>query len=75
MKIWTDPGRCSTCKHCSMDMDMDPFCTHPEVARYHRWGLNLSKAISEFCGEDLRLREPAEEKEKNMEKEMEKTDG
>jgi predicted metal-binding protein len=57
---WTDPGRCSTCKHCSMDMEMDPFCTHPEVARYHRWGLNLNKAVSEFCGENLKLREPRE---------------
>jgi len=40
---------------------MDPFCTHPEVLVYHRWGLNLNKAVSEFCGEDLKLRVPKEE--------------
>jgi predicted metal-binding protein len=61
VNVWTDPGRCSTCKHCSMDMDMNPFCTHAEVTRYHRWGLNLSKAIAEFCGENLKLREPKQE--------------
>jgi predicted metal-binding protein len=66
IKIWTDPGRCSTCKHCGMDMDMDPFCTHSEVTKYHRYGLNLNKAISEFCGEDLKLREAKEEEKEKV---------
>jgi predicted metal-binding protein len=55
---WLDPGRCSSCKHCSMDMDMAPFCSYPEVLKIHPWGVNLNKAISAFCGEDLKLREP-----------------
>ena len=55
--FWNSPNSCSTCKHCSMDMDMDPFCVNPAVRIYHRHGLNLSKAIAEFCGEDLKLRE------------------
>jgi len=43
-----------------MDMEMEPFCTAPAVVAYHRYGLNLSKAVSTFCGEDLKLREPIE---------------
>jgi len=74
MPIWTDPGRCSTCRHCAMDMDMDPFCVHPEVKKYHPWGLNLNKAISTFCGEDLKLREPSQEQEEEK-KEEAKVDG
>jgi predicted metal-binding protein len=60
MTTWLDPGRCSTCKYCSMDLDMDPFCTHPKVLEIHRYGVNLNKAISNFCGEDLNLREEKE---------------
>lgn len=56
LKVWTDPERCSGCKYCSMDMDMDPFCMHPEVAKLHPFGLNLNAAIDKFCGEDLKLR-------------------
>lgn len=68
LHVWTEPGRCSTCKHCSMDLDMDPFCVHPKVLEYFRYGVNLSKAITDFCGEDLKLRE-----EKAQEKEREST--
>ena len=46
-----------------MDMAMEPFCAHPSVLVYHRYGVNLNKAISDFCGTDLRLRED-DEKEK-----------
>ncbi len=56
--VWTEPGRCSTCKYCAMDMDMDPYCTHPKVLEFFRYGVNISKAINDFCGEDLKLREP-----------------
>lgn len=27
--VWTDG--CGQCRYCAMDMDMDPFCTHPTV--------------------------------------------
>lgn len=59
--VWTEPGQCSSCKHCAMDMDADPYCVHPEVKKFHRYGVNLSKAVADFCGDDLKLREPKEE--------------
>lgn len=62
LRIWTDPDACSGCKHCAMDMDMDPFCTHPNVIKKHPIGLNISSAIKEFCldGHDLSLWEKRE---------------
>ena len=59
--VWDDPGRCSSCKHCAIDMKEDPYCVHPNIKIYHRYGVNLPKAVSEFCGVDLKLREPKEE--------------
>lgn len=51
-----------------MDMELEPFCTNPAVTVYHRHGLNLNKAIAEFCGQDLKLREEREEiKKENQE--------
>jgi hypothetical protein len=55
--VWTDPGRCSSCKFCGMDMDLDPYCAHPKVIARHKWGLVINKAIADFCGPDLALRE------------------
>ncbi len=63
--VWTDPGRCSTCKYCGMDMDMSPYCVHPKVLEFHRYGVNLTKAITDFCGEELKLREAKETEEKS----------
>jgi len=57
MTIWTDPGRCSTCKFCSMDMNMEPFCVHPIVLKDYKWGLYINSAIKYYCGQDLSLRE------------------
>jgi len=62
MSAWTDPGRCSSCKHCALDIDKDPSCTHPEVVKFFRYGVNLTKAVADFCGEGLKLREPKEAK-------------
>lgn len=61
--VWTEEGGCSSCKHCAMDMEMDPYCVHPTVKIYHRYGVNISKAIRDFCGEGgdsdkLKLHEP-----------------
>ena len=55
--VWTDPDRCSGCKHCGMDMDMDPFCTHPTVKAKHPYGLNIGPAINGFCGKDGKMEE------------------
>lgn len=52
---WTDPGGCAHCRHCGMDMDMDPYCAHPTVIARHKWGLDLAKAIEWFCTPDLKL--------------------
>jgi hypothetical protein len=56
LRIWTDPDGCSGCKHCGMDMDMDPFCTHPTVRADHRYGLNINKAIQRYCGDGDKLK-------------------
>jgi hypothetical protein len=66
MTTWLDKGRCSSCKHCGTDMDMEPYCAHPKVkagtqaldeGRKFPWGLNINTAIEFFCGQDLKLRE------------------
>jgi hypothetical protein len=46
-----------------MDLEMDPYCVHPKVKEFHRHGVNLTKAITDFCGEDLNLREEREKEE------------
>lgn len=30
---WLDPGGCSSCIYCGMDMTMDPYCIHPKVVK------------------------------------------
>lgn len=57
MTVWTEPGRCSTCRYCGMDMNMNPFCVHPKVLVNYSWGLDLNTAIADYCGKDLNLRE------------------
>jgi hypothetical protein len=52
---WTDPGGCSSCKFCGMDMDMDPYCVHPKVLENHPYGYGINHAIRETCGTDLNL--------------------
>ena len=52
---WTDPGGCSSCRFCSMDMDMDPYCVHPKVLMKHPYGFGINGAIKETCGADLKL--------------------
>ena len=56
LRIWTDPEACSGCKHCGMDMDMEPFCAHPTVTAQHPYGLVIGKAIERFCGEGNSLK-------------------
>ena len=53
---WLDPGQCSSCKHCGMDMDMGPYCAEPSVLEKHTYGLNINYAIKDYCGQDLQLR-------------------
>lgn len=57
MSVWTEPGGCSTCKYCGMDMEMNPFCVHREVTKKYPYGLNINNAIKDYCGKDLKLRE------------------
>lgn len=58
MTTWTSPGQCSSCKYCSMDMDMEPFCVEPTVVKNHQYGLKINYAIQDFCGPELKLRVP-----------------
>jgi hypothetical protein len=55
LRIWTDPDGCSGCDYCAMDMDMDPYCTHPKVVAKHPIGLNINKAIQHYCGDGDKL--------------------
>jgi hypothetical protein len=48
--VWTQPKGCASCKNCSMDMDMDPYCTHPAVTKTYHEGLSIGTAIELFCG-------------------------
>lgn len=61
--VWTDPGGCSTCKHCGMDMDMDPYCSHPDVLKIHQYGVSINVALQKVCiGYKLREADPKREK-------------
>lgn len=53
---------CRNCKWSGMDMDMDPYCIHPNVAKEHPYGLVLhNPKIGKFCErEKLPLWEPRE---------------
>jgi len=45
-----DQRICQNCDYSGMDMDMDPYCAHPEVLKKHPYGLVLhSRKIAEFC--------------------------
>jgi hypothetical protein len=59
---WLDPDRCSGCNFCGMDMDMDPYCVHPQVLKVHPWGVGLTTALNSFCrqGDKLTLWEKRE---------------
>ena len=57
MTTWTSPGQCSSCNFCGMDMDMAPYCSHPNVTLDHPYGLNINEAIKLHCGPNLKLRE------------------
>lgn len=48
--VWTEPRGCSSCKHCGMDMDMDPYCGHPAVLKSYQYGVSINFAIQHFCG-------------------------
>ena len=63
MPSWLEPGRCSSCKFCGMDMDMGPYCAHPNVTADHPYGLNLNQAVQIHCGPDLKLRVPRDQEE------------
>ena len=34
--------KCVTCNHSGMDMDMDPYCAHPEILKISKYGISLS---------------------------------
>lgn len=54
-------NQCSSCKHGTMDITLEPFCIHPNVTEYYRFGLIWDAAIRGFCGIDFHLREPRDE--------------
>lgn len=58
--VWTDPGGCSSCKFCSMDMEMDPYCVHPTVTKTPRgiYGVLINRAL-QTCKLKLREERPS----------------
>ncbi len=64
--------RCFNCDHCGMDMDMDPYCAHPDVLKTNPHGSNVNvvrgaAAITDersglphfgLCGQEARLFTP-----------------
>lgn len=34
---------CTSCKHCGMDMDMEPYCVHPKVIAIGPYGINTNR--------------------------------
>lgn len=55
--VRADPEDCSTCEHCSVDGGNRVFCIHPDVVKHYPLGLHPERAIREFCGPELKLRE------------------
>ena len=39
-----------------MDMDLEPYCTHPTVSKDYPYGLNINYAIQDYCGEGNKLK-------------------
>lgn len=35
--------RCFDCAHCGMDMDMDPYCAHPQVTVTAPHGISVNR--------------------------------
>ena len=55
---WTDPGGCGHCVHCAMDMDMEPFCAHPRIAKANPFGLLINHALKQCKRAWFETREP-----------------
>jgi hypothetical protein len=56
----TEKKRCSGCRHCGMDMDMDPYCAHPQTLVTMPYGSNLARRdpARDHCGEEMKSWEP-----------------
>lgn len=69
----SDRRNCTECRYCGMDMDMDPYCAHPEVLKTNRWGSSVNvvrgaplrgdderRRLSYYgrCGQEAKLFEP-----------------
>ena len=52
---WTDKDSCGGCNNCGMDMDMEPYCTAPEVVEKHPNGLAIGSAQQRYCRKDGKL--------------------
>lgn len=46
---WLDEGGCGNCDYCGMDMEMEPYCVHPLIVKKFSYGLNINKALKDFC--------------------------
>lgn len=42
-----DEKNCRDCKHCGMDMDLDPYCAHPKVLKRVPYGQVLYLPVPE----------------------------
>lgn len=56
MSWLTDLRGCGKCKSCGMDMDLEPYCAHSEVKRFHKHphgiNINVARRDGSPCGPD-----------------------
>ena len=45
---------CFNCNYCGMDMDMDPYCVHPNVLRSNPFGSNTNVVLGVVTGDEGR---------------------
>lgn len=51
--------RCEKCDFCGMDMDLEPYCVHPQVLKTNSYGSNCNVVRgAKLCEGDTRLKLP-----------------
>lgn len=70
---------CRDCAHCAMDMDMEPYCSHPDVLKTNSFGSNTNVVRGaklgdgreklphfDLCGQEARLFSPRNGRERDF---------
>ena len=54
----SDEKRCFDCDFCGMDMDLEPYCAHPDVLKTNPWGSNTNVVRGAKFSNDDRTKLP-----------------